>query len=77
MKLGAEIGTNAGDRERVNELLAGVDGRDLLRLLREESTLIVLMVRVANQERQEEARARRAENEAVEAASEGLFEEVN
>jgi hypothetical protein len=58
LKLDAEIGTNAGDRERANELLAGIDGRDLLRLLREESTLVVLMVRVANQERQEAAKAR-------------------
>jgi hypothetical protein len=53
LKLGAEIGTNAQDRVRANEILRGLNEREFLKLLREESTLIVLMVRVANQERNE------------------------
>jgi len=40
----------------------------LLKLMREETTLLVLMVRVRNQERQEEWRARQAEREAEEKA---------
>lgn len=71
------MGTNAEDRNRCSEILGAVDERQVLRLLREETTLIVLMVRVANQERQEEARARIAENEAMGAESEELFAEVN
>jgi hypothetical protein len=77
LKLGADLGTNAEDRVQTNQILGSIDGRELLRLLREETTLIVLMVRVANQGRQEEARARREENEAIEAASGELFREVN
>lgn len=74
LKLGAELGTNAEDRERASAVLAGIDGRDLLRTLREETTLIVLMVRVANQERQEAVKARMAEEQRIEEDLK-LFEE--
>ena len=58
LKLGATIGTNAADREQANGILAAVGERALLKVLREETTLIVLLVRVANQERRAEAVAR-------------------
>jgi hypothetical protein len=41
--------------------LNGGGDRALLKLLREETTLLVLMVRVANQERKEEWEAKQAE----------------
>jgi len=47
-------------------LNSGLD-RPLLKLLREEPTLLVLMVRVVNQERKEEWESRQAERKAEEA----------
>lgn len=58
LRLGATLGTNAEDREQAGAMLAVADERALLKLLREETTLIVLMVRIANQERQAQARER-------------------
>ena len=52
-KLSAQIGRNSEDRTRADELLQKADARTMLKLLREETTLLVLMVRVANQERRE------------------------
>jgi hypothetical protein len=69
--LQAEIGKNADDRERAHELLNAGDERALLKVLREETTLVVLMVRIRNQEAQEAYEVRRAETEALESALDG------
>ena len=70
-KLNADIGTNAEHRARFDELFRqlslGTPGgepqqRPALKLLREETTLLVLMIRVANQERREAWEASQAEN---------------
>jgi hypothetical protein len=39
-----------------DEILNAGHDRELLKLMRDETTLVVLMVRIANQERQEEWR---------------------
>lgn len=53
-RLNAEIGRNAADRQAAGELLARLDDRQALKLLREEATLLTLMVRIANQARREQ-----------------------
>ncbi len=53
LKLGANIGRNSEDRMLADAILQEMDAKSLLKLLREETTLLVLMVRVANQERRE------------------------
>jgi len=63
-KLQAQIGGE--DSADVERILNGGHDRALLKLLREETTLLVLMVRVANQERQEAWRNRQAERERME-----------
>jgi hypothetical protein len=54
LKLNADVGRTAEDRAEV-ELIAnfGKD-REILKILRDETTLIVLMVRVNNQEKRDE-----------------------
>lgn len=56
IKIGAEPILNSGQ------------DRELLKLMRDETTLLVLMVRVRNEERREEWEAKQAEREAEEAA---------
>lgn len=51
LKLSAQIGRNSEDRAQADMILQQVDARATLKLLREETTLLVLMVRVRNQER--------------------------
>lgn len=53
LKLNANIGHTNEDRVRAEVILHEADARDLLKRFREETTLLVLMVRVANQERRE------------------------
>lgn len=53
-RLNADLGRNAEDRQAVSQILTGGNDRALLKLLHEETTLLVLMVRVANQERRDE-----------------------
>lgn len=65
-KLQAQI--KADDSAEAEGILNCGQDRALLKLLREETTLLVLMVRVANQERQEEWRAAQAAREAEEEA---------
>jgi len=62
--LDASIGTNAEHRTRFDELLRQLQGEDraALRLLREETTLLVLLVRVANQEQREAWQTEHADN---------------
>jgi hypothetical protein len=53
-RLDATIGRNAEERALAEVILNSGQDRLLLRLLREETTLLILMVRVANQERRAE-----------------------
>jgi hypothetical protein len=52
--MNADAGKNAEDRAEIERIANAGNDRAILKLLREETTLIVLMVRVANQERREE-----------------------
>jgi len=67
------MGRKAEERERAEQLLNGLDDRKTLKLLREETTLLVLMVRIENQERQAEWERRKQESALEEADALGLF----
>lgn len=54
LKLNADPGKNADDRAEVERIANAGNDRAILKLLRDETTLIVLMVRVANQEKSDE-----------------------
>jgi hypothetical protein len=58
-KLGADVGRNEVDRKLAEGILNGGRDQKLLKLMRDETTLLVLMVRVANQERREAWEAER------------------
>jgi len=62
-KLSAQIGRNGEDRAAAKAILQQADARAMLKLLREETTLLVLMVRVVNQERREVWEAEHQESE--------------
>ena len=62
-KLNAEITGNPDERADIETILNVGQDRELLKLFREETTLLVLMVRVANQERREEWEALHNERE--------------
>lgn len=66
LKLHATVGKRIDERERAEQILNSGDDRALLKLMREETTLLVLMVRLHNQERKKEFELRRAEREAEE-----------
>lgn len=66
LKLHATVGKRIDERERAEQILNSGDDRALLKLMREETTLLVLMVRLRNQERKKEFELRRAEREAEE-----------
>lgn len=66
LKLRATVGKRIDERERAEQILNSGDDRALLKLMREETTLLVLMVRLHNQERKKEFELRRAEREAEE-----------
>jgi hypothetical protein len=51
--LQAQIGRNAEERKRANEILNAGRDRELLKLMRDETMRLVLMVYARNQERQE------------------------
>jgi hypothetical protein len=53
LSLNATVGIKAEDRNVADRILNGGNDQALLKLLRDETTLIVLMVRIANQERRE------------------------
>lgn len=53
LRLGIEI--REIDADSVAAIIKCADGRDILRALRDETTLLVLMVRVANEERKKHA----------------------
>ncbi len=54
LKLNAAVGKTPEEREAIERILNGGNDREILRCLREETTLVVLMVRVANQAAREE-----------------------
>lgn len=68
LNLNVEI-RGVDDVELVNDALREGSDRAMLKLMREETTLLVLVVRLWNQERREEWEARQAEREAEEAES--------
>lgn len=71
-KLQAQI--KAGDVQESEKILNSGQDKKLLKLLRDETTLLVLMVRLANQERQEEWRAKQEEiDEQKQAMEDPLF----
>lgn len=55
LKLDANVGRNAEDRVHFDELFRGLNpqSKQVLKLLREETTLLVLMVRVSQQGKRE------------------------
>lgn len=68
LNLGVKI-RSGDDVELVNDALREGNDKVLLKLMREETTLLVLVVRLWNQERREEWEARQAELEAEEETS--------
>lgn len=68
-KVQAQIGKTDEEREQAEAVLNSGNDRALLKLMRNETALVVLMVRVENQQRQEEWRARDAERKEEEAAA--------
>lgn len=52
-KLQASIGRNAEERETAQAILNSGEDDEFLKLMREQTTLLVLMVRVRNQKRRE------------------------
>lgn len=70
------INIRTKDVALVSEILNGCTDSGMLKMLREETTLLVLMVRVRNERRKEEWEKYVAEREAEEAKINGsLFEE--
>lgn len=65
-----QIEIAAKDVSAVNEALNATDERTILRQLREEATVLVLMVRLENDKRKEEWKKKKAEDYGF-----GLFEE--
>ena len=65
-RLDASIGTTVEERDECERILNSGQDRPLLSLLRQETALIVLMIRVVAQERRAEWEALRAEEEALE-----------
>lgn len=63
LKMSAEIGQNVDDQQVANQVLNSGNDRALLKLLRDETTLLVLMVRIKNQETQDKWRAEHPESE--------------
>jgi hypothetical protein len=61
--LGAEIGRTDTERGVANEILHSSNDRAMLKMLREETTLLVLMVRVDNEEKRAEWESAHKENE--------------
>lgn len=61
--LRADIGKTEAERAIAEEILRTADDRVMLKLLREETTLLVLMVRVDNEEKRAEWEAKQKEME--------------
>lgn len=70
--MNASIGRNADERKRFNEILRQIqDTKLLLKLMREETALLVLMVRIRQQEKREARLDRQWETEDLFAETEG------
>jgi hypothetical protein len=54
LKLNADVGRTAEDRAKVELIANSGKDREILKILRDETTLICLMVRVDNQEKRDE-----------------------
>lgn len=70
-RMQATVGVNEAERAEAERILNGGHDAAMLKMLREETTLLVLMVRVWNQERHEEWEAKQVDAAADEAALEG------
>ena len=70
LRMQATVGLTAEERSKAMEVLDAAEPRTMLKLLREETALLVLMVRLRNQDRQDEFRARESENVEFEEAME-------
>jgi len=68
LSLGVEF-RNGDDIETANDALREGDDRAMLKLMREETTLLVLMVRLRNQERRGQWEAEQAEQKREEEES--------
>ena len=53
-RLQVDLGRTEAERAVAQEILKGADDRAMLKMLREETTLLVLMVRVDNEEKRNE-----------------------
>ncbi len=53
-RLGANVGCNDEERAAAELIMRTVDDRDVLKLLREQTTYLVLLVRIDNQASREE-----------------------
>ena len=74
LKLQANIGSNAEHRQRVEQVLENVEDGAGLRMIRAETAVLVLMVRLRNEQRSRAWHERQDEIEAEEAAlNEPLF----
>lgn len=65
-KLGATVGRNEEERRQAMAVLETAEAGPLLKLMREETTLLVLMVRIRNQERRDEWEAAHVGDENLE-----------
>jgi len=54
LKLNADVGRTPEDRAEVELIANSGKDREILKILRDETTLLVLMVRVDNQEKRDE-----------------------
>ena len=69
--MSAEVGKNESDRDTANMVLNSGNDKTLLKLMREETTLLVLMVRIRNQQRKEVWEKKQAEKEEQERQASG------
>jgi hypothetical protein len=68
------INIRTGDVELVEKILRDCTDREVLKMLREETTLLVLMVRVRNEKRKEKWEEHVAEMEEIQQDDGPLFE---
>jgi hypothetical protein len=77
LNLNANVGKTKAEKVEANKILNSGRDRSILKLMRDETILLVLMVRVRNQDAQDEYKARRKEQDELEAALDApLFEEA-
>jgi hypothetical protein len=75
LKLNAQI--RSKDTKQAEEILNSGNDKSLLKILRDETTLIVLMIRVANQEKQDAYKEEKEKREVFEnLTSNQLFDDI-